>query len=80
MTAELRDSNACVSDDQHVIALAQVSGARLLFSNEPNLHRDFKSKRLIDKPRGKVYSNKESKDLSKAHEKLLADKALCREQ
>ena len=76
-TDELRNSDACISDDEHVIALAQVSGARLLFTNETDLHRDFKSKKLIDKPRGKVYSTKDSKQLTGTHKNLLANKSLC---
>ena len=78
--AKLRNSSAYVSDDEHVIALEQVSGARLLFSNEADLHKDFKSKELIDQPRAKVYSTKETRDLTRAHERLLADRSLCREQ
>ena len=46
----------CVSNDAHIIALAQISGARLLCSNDQDLHKDFKNKKLIDSPRGRVYS------------------------
>ncbi len=74
---ELHDSNACTSDDEHVIALAQLSGARLLFSNEPNLHKDFKSRNLIDDPRGKVFSTKDSKEFTLSQKRLLADRTLC---
>ena len=45
------------SDDPHVLALAQESGARLLYTDDTALMRDFKDKRFIDKPRGKVYRN-----------------------
>lgn len=75
--AELHNSNACISDEEHVIALAQLSGARLLFSNESNLHTDFKSKSLIDGPPGKVFSTKKSKKFTLGQKKLLADKTLC---
>ena len=44
------------SDDPHVLALARVSGARLLYTNDANLMADFKNKRLIDDPRGSVYT------------------------
>ena len=37
----LRATGACRSNDPHVIALAQVSGARLLYSNDQALHQDF---------------------------------------
>ena len=55
---ELEASGLLLSDDPHIVALAQVSGARLLCSKDQNLHKDFLSKELIDKPRGKVYQNK----------------------
>ena len=74
---KLRNSRTCNSDDEHVIALAQVSGARLLFTNDPDLQSDFKTKELVDNPRGKIYSTKESKDLTRAHRRMLADKSLC---
>ena len=44
------------SDDPHVLALAKVSGVRLLYSGDNDLIADFKDKRFIDNPRGKVYS------------------------
>ena len=43
------------SDDTHVLALAQESGARLLYTDDTALMRDFKDKRFIDEPRGRVY-------------------------
>jgi len=46
----------CSSDDPHVIALARVSRARLLCSEDQQLRSDFKNKSLVDEPRGKVYS------------------------
>lgn len=53
--AVILEDGLCKSDDWHVIALAQISGARLLYANDGNLEQDFDNKRLIDKPRGKVY-------------------------
>lgn len=52
------------SDDPHIIALAQVSGARLLCSKDQNLHADFGNKEFLNKPRGSVYQNQ-------SHTKLL---------
>ncbi len=51
----------CKSNDPHIIALAKVSGARLLCSHDEALGSDFTNVKLI-KPRGKVY-----KDASHAH-------------
>lgn len=59
------------SNDLHVIALARVSGARLLYSKDGKLQQDFKNEHLVHSPRGKVYSNK-------AHQHLL-DQNLCRQ-
>lgn len=44
------------SNDPHVLALARESRARLLFTSDAGLMADFKTKELIDNPRGKVYS------------------------
>jgi len=45
----------CESNDGHVIALARVSGARTLCTEDQALWRDFNNKALIDNPRGKIY-------------------------
>ena len=74
---ELRSEKLCVSGDAHIIALAQISGARLLYSNDSDLHRDFKEKTLIDGPRGKIYSTQKSKAFTKSHRQLLNREDLC---
>ncbi|MCX6640416.1 MAG: hypothetical protein NTW14_08055 [bacterium] len=61
-TQELIDNNSCKSNDQHVIALAILSGARILCSFDKNLHSDFKDKKMIDQPRGRIYQNASHKD------------------
>jgi len=76
-TAKLQQSGACISDDEHIIALAQISHARLLFSNETNLHKDFKDKSLINDPEGKIYSTYQNKDFTLGKRRLLADRNLC---
>ena len=54
-TDQIQGEGVCQSDDPHILALAQVSGARLLYSNDRALQQDFKDKdkELIDNPRGK---------------------------
>ncbi len=47
-------AGACQSNDHHIIALAQLTGARLLYTNDPALVKDFNDKQLIDAPRGKA--------------------------
>ena len=77
-TGELEQENACRSNDEHVIAVAQLGGPRLLYSNDGDLQDDFADKGLIDHPRGKVYSTKERRDLRPEHQSLLANRNLCR--
>lgn len=52
------------SDDPHVLALARVSGARLLCSRDQNLHADFDNPEIISDPRGYIYQ-------AAAHRKLI---------
>lgn len=74
---QLEQENACRSDDWHVVAVAQLGGARLLFTNDRDLQADFGDKTLIDRPRGKVYSTKIHPDKTQAHRRLLANRRLC---
>jgi hypothetical protein len=48
---------ACCSNDLHVIALARVSGARIIFTDDRDLHRDVTNPAVLNSPRGKVYQN-----------------------
>jgi len=68
------------SNDPHVLALAIVSGARLLFTNDAALQRDFRDSRLIPRPHGKVYSTSgprgahpEPGKLTRVHKRLLRE-------
>ena len=81
-TEELRDGQTLKSNDPHVIALAQVSGARLLYTNDGDLQKDFKNKNLVDNPAGKIYSTEAEKNPNKefraVHRRLLGRNDLCR--
>ena len=83
-TIELEHDAKHVSNDPHVLALAQISGARLLFSNDRDLQEDFGEASLIDNPRGSVYHTRDIKTLNdnkrfgKSHKKVLSKKSLCR--
>ena len=77
-TRRLKQENACRSNDEHVIAIAQLGGPRLLYSNDGDLQDDFADKALVDRPRGKVYSTKEHQHLRPEHRRLLANRNLCR--
>ena len=76
-TDELKQENACMSNDEHVIALAQISGARLLYSNDKDLHSDFTNRALVDGPRGKIYTTRKKLDFTPAHRRLLERPPPC---
>lgn len=59
----LQAEKACASDDEHVIALARVSGARVVCTEDQALWGDIKNKALLDSPRGRVYRTAEHADL-----------------
>ena len=87
---ELESSDSCRSDDKHIVALAQISGARLLFTNDDNLKKDFADRRLIDNPPGKIYTTLHDErqgkryvkvrreDFRENHKRLLNNKNLCK--
>ena len=76
-TKQLTKERVCLSNDPHVLALAQVSGARLLYSNDKDLQQDFKDSRLIH-PEGYVYSTLKGKELTSTHKRHLGRRDLCR--
>lgn len=55
--ATVAATGMCVSDDEHVIALARVSATRVLCSHDQALHEDFTNPNLLNSPRGRVYQN-----------------------
>jgi hypothetical protein len=69
----LNRENVQHADDPHVLALARVSGSRLLASEDSRsgLHALFKDRRFL-KPPGKVYQNA-------SHEHLLRAAPDCKE-
>lgn len=71
MAESLRTGKDCKSDDEHVIALARISGARLLFTDDHNLERDFKNRKLVSGPGGKIYKSTD-------HKRLLTQRDLCK--
>ena len=61
----------CKSNDSHVIALARLSGARLLCACDSDLEDDFRNPALINKPRGSIYKRA-------SHTSLLRHRRGCR--
>ena len=75
---ELHRTRVCKSDDEHVLALALVSGARLLYTNDAALIDDFGNPEIVARPRGKIYTTARNADVTDAHRRLLAARDLCR--
>ena len=75
---DLRRRDICKSDDEHVLALAVASGARLLYTNDNSLMDDFRNRNIVPGPPGKIYTTKDRKDFRPAHRKLLGMRNLCR--
>jgi hypothetical protein len=53
----------CVSNHAHIVALAKASGARVVFSNDGNLHKGIRNATLVAKPRGRIYQTPEHQHL-----------------
>ena len=76
-TAALESRRICKSNDAHVLALARVSGARLLFTNDQDLQEDFGNRAIIQEPRGRVYTTRLHQEVSRTHQNLLNRTDLC---
>ena len=76
-TTALQSRNICKSNDDHVLALAIVSGARLLFTNDNALQDDFRNLQILPGIRGRVYTTQVRQDFSKTHRALLNRTDLC---
>ena len=86
--AELRARGICRSNDVHVLALAQVSRARLLFTNDRALKQDFMNPDIIPGASGRIYSTdrgrhtrryaaQEIRNVTRTHRDLLNRTDLC---
>ena len=65
------------SNDQHVIALARVSGARILFAADGGLRDDFRDAELVPRPQGKLLPMGESARDGQRRRRLLGRADLC---
>ena len=77
IAAEIRAQGVCRSDDEHVLGLAQVSGARLLFTNDRALQQDFANRAIIGGTRGRIYTTVEHSAIRPTHRSLLNRADLC---
>lgn len=76
-TETLQSQGICKSDDEHVLALAKVSGARLLFTNDRELQKDFKNREIIDGVQGRVFTTLRKPSVTRTHKELLKRGDLC---
>ena len=76
LTTQLVTGERCVSDDPHVIALAQLSGARVLYSTDGDLRDDFRNTALL-RPRGSLLPLHESENARKNRHRILTALDLC---
>ena len=60
---QIEESPHLTSNDAHIIAIARVSGSRLLCTNDKKLQTDFKNLNLLSSPKGNVYKNESHKHL-----------------
>ena len=65
------------SNDSHVIALARVSGARILYSDDSDLRDDFRNLSLVPRPKGRLYPMGQSEKAKKQRRNLLNRTDLC---
>ena len=63
----------CKSNDEHVLALAKLSGARLLYTND----NDFRDRSIVDGVQGRIYTTAEYDDVRRTHRDLLNRRDLC---
>jgi hypothetical protein len=66
----VRSLGLCTSDDEHLIALARKSGARVFCTEDTALWKDVRNPALLAKPRGRIYR-------AKRHVALLGHHARC---
>ena len=73
----LRVDGRLTSNDGHVVALAIVSGARLLYTNDRKLTQDFENAEVVVNTTGEVFETRESKRFTTHHQDLLNASGLC---
>ena len=65
------------SNDQHVVALALVSGARLLYANDKRLQHDFTNRQVVSGVEGRIYTSHPDGRFTDHHQALLQTPNLC---
>lgn len=76
-TEERLDRRLMRSNDQHVVALALVSGARLLYTDDHALQRDFTNRQVVSGVEGRIYRSRADGRFTDAHQALLDAPDIC---
>ena len=74
---DLVRSGLLQSDDQHIVALALESGARLLYTDDSRLQRDFINRQVIPGVEGRIYTSRPDGRFTDDHQALLQTPNLC---
>ncbi len=77
-TESVKRNSKCRSNDEHVIALALLSGCRVLCARDRQLREDFRDPEIVSKPRGKLYSIDQRANDKRQYENLLKWTRSCK--
>ena len=75
--AELEHRADILSNDRHVLSLARVSGARLLYTRDKALRREFADPSIVSRPVGQLYNQGDKDRLTDRHRKRLRTARPC---
>lgn len=71
---EIKNSGSCESDDEHVVALAKITGSKLVFTNDRDLQNDCKSLLV---PPAKIYTTNDERTKFDSNKRTLLQRAKC---
>ena len=74
---ELEERSDIRSDDAHILSLARVSGARLLYTRDQRLRADFENPAIIADPAGQLYNVGEKDEMTDGHRDRLEAARPC---
>lgn len=77
LEARRRPNGEIRSNDTHVLAIAIVSGARLLYSRDKKLRTDFTNRNVVSEPQGRLYNTGAKDKVTPQHRLLLRQAEPC---
>ena len=82
--ASLRQRGGLASNDAHYLALARVSGSRVICTDDSDLRDDFTNPGIIGNPKGRVYSESNATDFQgpqhRCDRNACTDSRACRKR